>query len=152
MNRRKALLMSLLTGGLLPARLYGQDRGRRAGDDEGAVPGGFRRPRSTARLARRDDDELLADDEAPAPPPPDADDRIGGLPADIPTEPNGIFRAFDISKYTGLPHEASAPQEALIEWIFRRTGSATWHGDRIALGRQPVAASGVSHGQGAAPG
>ena len=129
MNRRKALLTSLLTGGLLPAHLYGQDRGRRASDDEA---GGFRRPRSPARLARREEGELLADDE-PAAPPPDADERLGGLPADIPTEPDSLFRAFDISKYTSLPHEATTPQEALIEWIFRRTGSATWHGDRIAL-------------------
>jgi hypothetical protein len=131
MNRRNVLLTTLLAGGLLPTRLYGQDRGRRTRDDE-QTAGGFRKPRSTARLAQRDDDEPLPDDEAPVPP-AEGEDRVEGLPAEIPTEPNGVFRSFDISKYTGLPHEASAPQDALIEWVFRRTGSATWHGDRIAL-------------------
>lgn len=137
MNRRKALLTSLLTGGLLPAHLLGQDAPRRAG--------GFRRARDTQRVARRDDDQPLDDndrplddldqplDDEPLAPAAEAVESGGGLPADIPTEPGAQFRAFDISKYTSLPHEASTPQQALIEWIFRRTGSARWHGDQIAM-------------------
>lgn len=133
MNRRKALLTTLLTGGLLPAGLMGQDRPRRTSEAGASGAGGFRKARPPDRLARRDDDPPLDDAEEPLAPAPEADDRLGGLPADIPTEPGAVFRAFEISKYTGLPHEASAPQDALIEWIFRRTGSAAWHGERIAL-------------------
>jgi hypothetical protein len=44
------------------------------------------------------------------------------------------LRTYDITRYTSLPHSADAtPQNALIEWIFRRTGSAAWHGDKLAV-------------------
>lgn len=135
MNRRKALWTSLLGGSLLPASLTAQDRARRrtTSDDDEDASGGFRKARNSApaRLARRDD-EPIGDDE-PAPPPGDDEPIGGGLPADIPTDPGSVFRAFNISNYTALPHDATAPQDALIDWIFRRTGSRIWHGDRIAL-------------------
>jgi hypothetical protein len=60
-------------------------------------------------------------------------DENAAPPADFPTENGQQFRTFDISRYTSLPHEDSSPQNALVEWIFRRTGSAAWHGDRLAV-------------------
>ena len=56
-----------------------------------------------------------------------------GLPADFPTERGQIFRSWDISRYTSLPHNDSKPEDALVEWIFRRTGSSIWHGETISV-------------------
>lgn len=122
MNRRTALMLTLLSGGLLPARLAAQD-------DEDAPPRPSRRP--AARRARPIGDEAEAEAEPldDAPEPIEAD---GGLPEDFPTEPGHALRTFDISRYTSLPHKSTRPQDALVEWVFRRTGSAAWHGDRIA--------------------
>jgi hypothetical protein len=83
-------------------------------------------------------EEPLADEDRPArsrPRPADDADPAPAeaMPADFPTEPGQVFRTFDISRYTSLPHDSSNPQDALVEWIFRRTGSAAWHGDRIAV-------------------
>lgn len=141
MNRRKALLWSLLPIGLAPSRLVAQaQKTRRANPDDEDVPqGGFRRAGSGNAAKTRSanpDDDLLIDDDVPPPPgrgkatstAPDA-----SLPAEIGTEPGQVFRGFDITKYTSLPHENTNPEDAIIEWIFRRTGSGIWHGDRIAV-------------------
>ncbi len=145
MNRRKALLTTLLTGALLPARLVAQTA--RAADDRGA---GFRRAKTGTLAARTKDDpgEPLEDEPIPKPHTEDI-----GMPADFPVEPGQVFRGFDISKYTSLPHEATNPQDSLVEWIFRRTGSGLWHGDRIAVlsaGRAQMRR--VSHSEGAQAG
>ncbi len=39
----------------------------------------------------------------------------------------------DISHYTSLAHNQNTPQNAIIEWIFRRTTQSDWHGDKIAV-------------------
>jgi hypothetical protein len=83
-------------------------------------------------------EEPLGDDEPPArsrsrPARDDEPASADALPADFPTEPGQVFRTFDISRYTSLPHDSSNPQDAIVEWIFRRTGSAIWHGDRVAV-------------------
>jgi hypothetical protein len=84
-------------------------------------------------------EEPLGEDEEPAASPtqsrPAVDDAAPteAMPADFPTEPGQVFRTFDISRYTSLPHDSTNPQDALKEWIFRRTGSEIWHGDRIAV-------------------
>jgi hypothetical protein len=87
-----------------------------------------------SRGPRPIDDDLMEGDGAEDEP---LDDRSPGsavgAPADLPTEAGQVFRGFDISSYTGLPHEATNPQDAIVEWIFRRTGSGVWHGDRIAV-------------------
>jgi hypothetical protein len=131
MNRRKALFTTLASAALLPARLVAQTvRTARTLDDE--PTGGFRRARNlpAGSVATRKDaaGELIDEEPAPKPHPADV-----GMPADFPVEPGQVFRGFDISKYTSLPHEATNPQDALVEWIFRRTGSGIWHGDRIAV-------------------
>jgi hypothetical protein len=135
MNRRMALLTTLLSGGLLPARLYAQTQSRARRDPEDSTEDSpYRRPRGpgATRVARRDDDELLPeDDESTLPPAEEA--PAEGMPADLPTEPGQVFRTFDIRNYTSLPHDSTSPQDALIEWIFRRTHSSTWHGDKIAV-------------------
>lgn len=139
MNRRMALMLGLMSGGLLPAQLYAQTRPKRASDEtedeEADAPsssssGRFRRPKTSTKTARRDvqDEESIpaADEVEPL-------DDSTAPPADFRNEAGEVWRTFDINKYTSLPHSSSAPQSAIVEWIFRRTGSALWHGDKITV-------------------
>ena len=125
MNRRTLLLFSTLLGGLIPARLLAQEATKRS-------PSRSRRnledvPR-TARGASRDADSAdpPADSDAPA---SDRDDP----PPNMPAEAGQRWRTFDISKYTGLPHKENNPQSSIVDWIFRRTKTTPWHGDKIAV-------------------
>jgi hypothetical protein len=129
MNRRMALLSTMLLGGLLPRGLLAQSpRTRERGDlrGRGRAEGG------TSRVARRGEDDDRDRDPEPTPVEPGADEPE---PADFPQQPGQAWRSFDISRYTGLPHSQSNtnPQSALVDWIFRRTGSSPWHGEKIAV-------------------
>jgi hypothetical protein len=128
MNRRTALLSTMLLGGLLPGGLRAQGPRTRAG---GVSRGRDRSAGGTTRVARRLED----DDYEPAPvePEPAADDEPE--PADFPHQPGQAWRSFDISRYTGLPHSQSnsRPETALVDWIFRRTGAGPWHGEKLAV-------------------
>lgn len=120
MNRRQALLSTLLLGGLAaPRRLSARQVRER-----------FRKP---TRLARRDDPEESPDDDSigrDEPAEPAADD---GPPAGFRGQKGYAWSEFDISRYSSLAPDQNSPQTAIIEWIFRRTGSTTWHGDKISV-------------------
>ena len=124
MNRRKALWFGTLSSAMLPAVLRGQEF-RSAGSD-----------RSTRIDPNDDFDDSRGTGGIPEPAVPyrDSPATAGeGLPADFPTERGQIFRSWDISRYTSLPHNDSKPENALVEWIFRRTGSSAWHGENISV-------------------
>ncbi|MBX6315133.1 MAG: hypothetical protein IRY99_19820 [Isosphaeraceae bacterium] len=123
MNRRKALWLGLISGGLLPGRLRAQDRSPHDLDPP--------RPRRSAGAAQRasHDDDLAAELDA-EPPVPAADE---GLPANLPGEAGHVLRTYDISRYTSLSTNPPVVPSAIVEWIFRRTGSSIWHGDKIAV-------------------
>jgi hypothetical protein len=55
------------------------------------------------------------------------------VPSNFASEAGQQWRSFDISRYTALDHSQGAPQNAIVEWVFRRTGTAPWHGDKIAV-------------------
>ncbi len=131
MNRRKALWLSLLTGGLLPATLRAQEP-----LDRGFEEAPRRRPVSPPRPAERFGDETDLPPEGEgfrqvpeAAPEPDVP------PANFREEAGQVWRSYDIAHYTSLAYspENPEPQNAIIEWIFRRTGSAIWHGEKIAV-------------------
>jgi hypothetical protein len=118
MNRRMALLLTLLMGGMLPRGALAQGSGRRA-----ASSGRGRTPATEpARPRRAAVDEPEAEPADPDEPPP-------GFGA----EPGQQWKAFDISRYTGLDHSQNNPQNAIVEWVFRRTGTAPWHGEKVAV-------------------
>jgi hypothetical protein len=123
MNRRTAMLMTMLLGGLLPRGVLAQGAGRRTSSTG--------RSRSTALepKSRRPEPDEPASDAPAAPDTAGADDTPAGFGA----EGGQQWRTFDISRYTGLEHIPGSPQNAITEWIFRRTGTAPWHGDKIAV-------------------
>jgi hypothetical protein len=110
MNRRTALSLSLLLGGLTAGSLRAQSPRRRLAS----------RDRSLEPAAQARDDA-----EAPA---EDSD-----LPSALPSDPGYQLRKYDISRYTKVASSQANPQKALIDWIFLRTGVAEWHGDRPAV-------------------
>ncbi len=127
MNRRSLLLISTLLGGLAPFRLLAQEPSRRSGK---AVPNSSSRSRRNAedvpRTARNDDEESLDEPTENAP----SRDEV---PPNLPTEAGQKWQTFDISKYTSLTHDDPNPQNSIVDWIFRRTTTAPWHGDKIAV-------------------
>jgi len=126
MNRRTAMLLTMLMGGLVPKGLLAQGTGRKtsaAGRGRGAAMEPPRKRRTPA-----DEPETGAAD--------DPSEGSTGEPADPPpqlSEPGQHWRQFDISRYTGLDHRQPHPQNALVEWVFRRTGTSPWHGDKVAV-------------------
>ncbi len=127
MKRRSLFLFPLLA---FPAKLFGQDPGPRRGttrtartnrpvDDEDTSP-----PKRSRNLA--EDTDLTAPDDGPAAPPPES------IPANFPNQAGFQWQNFSIAKYTAMDNGAS-PQTAIIDWIFRRTTPAPWHGDKVAV-------------------
>lgn len=123
MNRRTAMWMTMLLGGLLPRGVLAQGPGRRTSTT------GRGKPAAAQTKTRRP-----ASDEpegGPEPEPSGSD----APPADFgAAEPGQQWKTFDVTGYTGLDHgQQSNPQNAITEWIFRRTGTAPWHGDKVAV-------------------
>jgi len=128
MKRRSMLLLSLLA---FPGRLFGQDsprrtrsstaKGRRVsdGDDEPAKP---RRAR-----ANPEDVESTAPDGGPE------SGHGESIPANFPNQAGFEWKSFPISAYTALDPNAASPQTAILDWVFRRTTTAPWHGDKVAV-------------------
>lgn len=121
MNRRSLLLLSTMLGGLAPLKLLAQEPVRRA-----KTRRDLEDPPRTARRPR-DDDDPPADEPKPAT--ADRDE----VPPNLPAEAGQQWRSFDISKYMALPHKDSNPQDRIVEWIFRRTTTPPWHGEKLAV-------------------
>jgi hypothetical protein len=130
MNRRTALFLTMVLGALAPRRLLAQTPGA-SGRSRKSSAGTGQQTRARTQPARRaEDDETDPLPAAEAATTPAEDDSP---PADFPNEPGQQWRNFDISSYTSLGHTQNNPQTAIIEWIFRRTESAPWHADKIAV-------------------
>ena len=131
MNRRKALFMSLAAGALAPGRLLAQAARRGRGEDaDRPDPAPARKGKATTRPAA----SRRSDDEEPVEEIPSADEAPEDAPANFPEQAGYQWRHWDIGRYTALGQDLGRPpQAALVEWIFRRTGSTTWHGEKIAV-------------------
>jgi hypothetical protein len=112
MNRRTALMLSMFLGGLIPRGLWAQQaRSKRASS-----------PR----------------DKALGPASPRGEDPDAGAVGDDPAapfanEPGFQWKTYDIARYCQLDTKQTNPQKALVDWIFKRTGTADWHGDKVAV-------------------
>ena len=128
MNRRTALVLSLMTGGLIPlaaSRALAQDDLDDPRAKSSAPP---RRKKPVVKPRALDDD----------PPADEADDPKAdeaGPPADVRPEPGFTSKTWNISRYTALAYKPDnpTPEARIIDWIFRRTGSADWHGAKPAI-------------------
>jgi hypothetical protein len=113
MNRRTALMLSMLLGSLIPRGLLAQTAGRKSTKS---------RDKALQPVSRRDDPDDVAvppaNDEPPAPFAP---------------EPGFQWRTYPIERYTKAAGSQVNPQKAIIDWIFKRTGTPDWHGDKIAV-------------------
>lgn len=123
MNRRTALWMTMLLGGWLPRSVLAQTSAKRTSSSRSRDDADNPPPRRR-KAAVADDSEPTS-----SPDPADSEDPPPGFAA----EPGQQWRTFDISRYTGLDHSQNSPQNAITEWIFRRTGTAPWHGDKVAV-------------------
>jgi hypothetical protein len=111
MNRRTALMLSIL-GCLVPQGLRAQSAGRKSSKT---------RDKTFAPVSSRDHEP---DDGAAS-----GDDPTTALPP----EPGFQWRRYPIARYTRAASNQSNPQKAIIDWIFKRTGLAEWHGDKMAV-------------------
>jgi hypothetical protein len=112
MNRRTALFVSMLFAGLVPHSLWAQTGGRKAPKT---------RDKTLVPVSTRDDPT--------SEPASTADDPT----APFAPEPGFQWRRYPIARYTKAASSQTNPQKALIDWIFKRTGIAEWHGDKIAV-------------------
>ena len=112
MNRRTAILSSMLLGGWLPASLRAQESPTR-------------RPRLAAR--DRSDATPRAEEDA------EAGTGEATLPAGLRGAPGYVLKRIPIGKYTNIPANVQPPEKAIIDWILLRTGAAAWHGDRVTV-------------------
>ena len=120
MKRRMLLTLLPLLG--WSARAMGQDsprrarptpRGRQVSDD-----GADETPRKRARPNAED---------------VEAGSNLDRVPPNFNGEPDFEWKSFDIAPYTALSPTVASPQTAILDWIFRRTETGPWHGDKIAV-------------------
>jgi len=120
MDRRTALMLTTMLGAFAPSRLLGQEERRRASrararEDAAFRPVGAAGPEAESEPLR-----------APAEP-------AASPPAGFVNEPGFQWRRYPIGRYTQVAAEQKTPQKAILDWIFRRTGTADWHGERTAV-------------------
>jgi hypothetical protein len=111
MNRRTALTLPLLWGGLVPAQLWAQSQKKRSSNT---------REKTLEPSSSRDDPDAsgVSDDE-PNPPV---------------NESGFQWKRYDISRYTRLAsNQSTPPEKAIVDWIFKRTGITEWHGEKLAV-------------------
>jgi hypothetical protein len=124
MNRRMAMFLTLLMGGLVPSGLLAQQGTPRRASTKSSSRGPALEPAKSRRTKFDEFDEKEPENEAAADNEP---------PPNLSGEPGQSWKRYDINRYTGLAQNQSSPQTAIIEWIFRRTGTSPWHGDKIAV-------------------
>jgi hypothetical protein len=117
MNRRTAMMLTMLLGGLAPPDLWAQTRGKRASSSRSG--GKSLEPVGKAEPDDQDDPRDRSGDDDP--------------PAGFAHEAGFQWKAYDIARYTKIAQSQQIPQKAIIEWIFRRTGTADWHGEKVAV-------------------
>ena len=132
MDRRTALYSTFLLGGLMARAARGQG-GR----------GGFRPSPSSPDEPALDPSSIGYGPEPTAPvdvppnptPQPSRASGTALRPQQLIDQQSLTWGVFDIAPYTSIPQhskETSRPEGALIEWIFRFTGSDAWHGEVLS--------------------
>ncbi len=127
MKRRSLLMLSLLGWS---ARALGQDAPRRPKTPRSRVvsdEGPDDPPKKRSAKPKAAKSEIPPEDDGPN------SASSEQLPAEVPNESDFKYKTFDISAYTALSPTKPSPQTAILDWIFRRTGTGPWHGDKVAV-------------------
>src|SRR4051794_28076463 len=114
MDRRTAMFLTLLMGGLAPRSLRAQTAGRRAstsGANSDSAKGRTRGAKFEPARPRGGRDDEVAEDRAAAELP--GEDEAA---PNLPPEPGHQWRNFDIADYTSLAHSQNNPQTAIVDW------------------------------------
>jgi len=112
MNRRTALMLPLLWGGVVPASVWAQSQKRRSSSTR-------EKTLEPSSSSRDDPDAASVSEDEPNPPVNEAGFQ---------------WKRFDISRYTRLsPNQATPPEKSIVDWIFKRTGINEWHGEKLAV-------------------
>jgi hypothetical protein len=122
MNRRTALISTMLLGGLAaPGKLLAQSRTKKASNSK--APSRFEDDGSDIEIGVPDRSKSAG--------------VIENSTDDFTQEPGFQWKNYDIAAYTKLATRSSSkqtdPQKALIDWTFRRTNSDVWHGEKRAV-------------------
>ena len=128
MKRRSLLTLLPLLG--WSARSLAQDSPRRSSKSfsrarQVADDGADEPPKKRTSKSKADPAEAGSD--------ADAAQSGDAAPANFPNEVDFEWKTFDIAKYTSLTPTAISPQTAILDWIFRRTETGPWHGEKIAV-------------------
>jgi hypothetical protein len=115
MNRRTALMLSMFLGGLFPRALWAQ---------------------TSSRKPAKTRDKTLQPVSSHADDPAEGSTTVEDSSTPFAPEPGFQWKRYPIARYTKIVNSLSSqvnPQKAIIDWIFKRTGVADWHGDKIAV-------------------
>ena len=127
MKRRSLLMLPLLA---FPGRLFAQAPDRRTRTPRGRqVSDADRDPPPTRRAKGAEEGEIVDRGPQPKATPPEAET----VPANFPDQPGFILKTYPIADYAALDPNQTSPQTAILDWIFRRTDTAPWHGDKMAV-------------------
>lgn len=125
MNRRTALKFSMLLGSLAaPGKLLAQSRTRKASNSKS--PSRFEDDGGDIAIGASNRDKTAG--------------VIENSTDDFTQEPGFQWKNYDIAAYSKVVIRSASkrssppiPQKALIDWIFRRTNSDVWHGEKRAV-------------------
>ena len=69
----------------------------------------------------------------------------------LPNEHGQVWREYDISPYTARVKDSDRPQQAIVDWILRETGTDVWFAEPLGiLSANRDDAAGLSHARDAA--
>jgi hypothetical protein len=87
-------------------------------------------PEAPIRTAAREDRSLSADGAATGKPSVTQVNRGAGV---LPNDQNQVWREYDIRPYTSRITTTEKPEQAIIDWILRETGTEVWFSEPLGL-------------------
>ena len=128
MKRRSLLIVPWLA---IPARLFAQEPASRSrtARNRATLDDGPKSPSARRVKATSDQEEEVSSGRRATP----AAESSEPLPSETIDQPGFVWKTFSIARYTALDSNQTSPQTAIVDWIFRRTSTAPWHGEKLAV-------------------
>ncbi|MBM4005527.1 MAG: hypothetical protein FJ295_19930 [Planctomycetes bacterium] len=140
--RKSILIVAGLLAGLflsgISSRLAAQS-GNRAGAPVVTNDGSSTPPRLLGRMRSATGASAAAPaperDETPREPlpPRPGSGRVGLVDGQLPNTAGQIWREYDLRPYTSRVANVERPEQAVIDWILRETGTDVWFGDPLGI-------------------